>query len=72
MMYEADLGKVLSGTEKAPEAPADSEETAAASFEKDKLAFQEKNAKLSTRLYVGRPGRVFKYCVSSRLVRRSD
>ena len=43
MMYEADLGKVLSGTEKAPEAPADSTETAAAAFEKDKLAFKEKN-----------------------------
>ena len=39
-MYEAGLGKVISGREKAPEAPADSEETAAASFEKDKLAFQ--------------------------------
>ena len=34
-MYEADVGKVMSGTEKAPEAPADSTETTAAAFEKD-------------------------------------
>ena len=50
MMYEADLGQVMSGTEKAPEAPGDSTETAAAAFEKDKLTFQEKNGKLYTRL----------------------
>ena len=36
-MREAGLGNVTSGTEKAPEAPADSTETAAAAFEKDKL-----------------------------------
>ena len=35
IMYEADVGKVMSGTEKAPEAPADSTETTAAAFEKD-------------------------------------
>ena len=52
IMHEAGLGKVMSGTEKAPEAPADSAETAAAAFEKDNLAFKEKNGKLSTRLYL--------------------
>ena len=50
-MYEVGLGKVMSGTEKASEAPADSTETAAAAFEKDKLAFKENNGKLYTRLY---------------------
>ena len=47
-MYEADPRKVKSGKEKAPEAPTDNTETAAAAFEKDKLAFKEKNAKLYT------------------------
>ena len=42
--------KVISGTEKVPEAPADSTETAATAFEKDELAFKEKNGKLYTRL----------------------
>ena len=51
-MYKAGLGKVVSRTEKAPEAPADSTETAAAAFEKDKLAFKEKNGKLYTRQYL--------------------
>ena len=51
-MYKAGLGKVVSRTEKAPEAPADSTETAAAAFEKNKLTFQEKNGKLYTRLYL--------------------
>ena len=51
-MYEVGLGKVMSGTEKASEAPADSTETAAAAFEKDKLAFKEKNGELYKRLYL--------------------
>ena len=51
-MHEAGLDKVMSGTEKAPEAPADSTETAAADFEKNKLAFKEKDGKLYTRLYL--------------------
>ena len=52
IMREAGLGNVTSGTEKAPEAPADSTETAAAAFEKDKLSFKEKNGNLYTRLYL--------------------
>ena len=51
-MYEAGLGKVMSGTEKAPEAPADRTETAAAALEKDKFAVKEKNGKLYTQLYL--------------------
>ena len=54
-MYEAGLDKVMSGTEKAPEAPADSAETVAAAFEKDNLAFKEKNSKLYARLYLATP-----------------
>ena len=54
-MYEAGLGKVMSGTEKAAEAPADSTETAAAAFEKDNLAFKEKNDKLYTCLLYTSP-----------------
>ena len=52
IMYEAGLGKVTSGTEKAPEAPADSTEMASTAFDKDKLAFKDKNGKLYTRLYL--------------------
>ena len=51
-MYEGGLGKVMSGTEKAPEAPTDSTETAAAAFEKDKLALKENNGELYIRLYL--------------------
>ena len=51
-MYEPVLGKFITGTEKAPVAPAGSTETAAAAFEKDKLTFKEKNCKLHTRLYL--------------------
>ena len=40
----------MSRTEKSPDARADSTETAAAAFEKDKLTFKEKNGKLYTRL----------------------
>ena len=36
------------------EAPADSTETAAAAFEKDKLAFKKNNGKLDTRLYLAK------------------
>ena len=42
----------MSGTEKAPEAPADSTKTAAAAFEKHKLAFKENDGKRYTRLYL--------------------
>ena len=52
MMYKDGLGKVISRTEKAPEAPANSAETVVAAFEKDKLAFKEKNGKLYTRLHL--------------------
>ena len=38
MMYEAGLSKVMPGTEKAPEAPADSTETAAAVLRKTSLS----------------------------------
>ena len=39
-MYEAGLGKVTSGTEKAPEAPAEYTETAAPDCENDIFAFK--------------------------------
>ena len=55
IMHEAGLDKVMSGTEKAPEAPADSTETAAADFEKNKLAFKEKDGKLYTCLLYTSP-----------------
>ena len=42
-MCDAGLGKVMSGTEKVPEPPADTTETGAAAFE---------NSKLYTRLYL--------------------
>ena len=42
IMCDAGLGKVMSGTEKVPEPPADTTETGAAAFE---------NSKLYTRLY---------------------
>ena len=42
----------MSGMEKAPEAPVDSTETAAAAFERDNPAFKERNGKLYTRLYL--------------------
>ena len=40
IVYEAGLGKVISGTERALEAPADCTETAAADCEDDKFAFK--------------------------------
>ena len=52
IMYETGLGKVMSGTEKVHEAPADSTDTAAAAFEKYKLVIKERNGKLYTRLYL--------------------
>ena len=51
-MYEVGLGKVMSGTEKASEAPADSTETSAAALEKDKHAFREKNGKLLSLIHI--------------------
>ena len=50
--YEPGLGKVLSGTKKALEAPSDCTETTAAAFENDKLALKNKNGKLYTRLFL--------------------
>ena len=74
IMYEAGLGKAMSGTEKASEAPVDSTETAAAVFEKDKLAFKERTvSSIHGCIWRRRTARMdFKYCVSGRPVLRSD
>ena len=74
MTYEADLGQVMSGTEKAPEAPGDSTETAAAAFEKESLLSMKRTVALYTAVIgdVGLPGWIFRYCVSGRPVLRSD
>ena len=49
-MYEAGLGKVMSGTETASAALADGTPADVAAQEAVALAFQEKNGKLYTRL----------------------
>ena len=50
MMYEAGLGKVMSGTETAPAALTDGTPGNIAAQETAALAFKEKNGKLYTRL----------------------
>ena len=74
IMYEPVLGKFITGTEKAPVAPAGSTETAAAAFEKESLLSMKRTVALYTDVIgdVGLPGWIFRYCVSGRPVLRSD
>ena len=58
MMYEAGLGKVMSGTEKATEASAGGTETPAAAFENVRLIFKEKNGILYARPYLATTARM--------------
>ena len=50
IMYDVGLGRVMSGSETAPEAPRESSPEAARQFAKEKQDFVEKNGKLYTRL----------------------
>ncbi|CAB1099484.1 unnamed protein product [Ectocarpus sp. CCAP 1310/34] len=49
-MYEADLGRVMSGAEKAPTVAEDADAATTATYERKLQKFQEKNGKLYTRL----------------------